>query len=642
MASKERDESATAVQVCIRFRPLNRKEEATGAGSAWTAMPEFDTVYELGEDQKPRKDTGATFDKVYGTKATTEEVYAAVGAPLVENAMKGLHGTIFAYGQTSSGKTFTMQGDLNDTSSSKGGGGSGGGGGGGGGAASSPSSSMSSSSTFSSTPGFVELAAHQIFRYVASTPNREFLLRLSYIEIYNEEIRDLLQPDKKLGSHLKIHVNARSGPFVHSVSEVVTDAASMMAALRRGEAMREVSATGMNDVSSRSHTIFKLMVESKERAARRLSSDDDEDVDGAILESHLSFVDLAGSESVRHTNAEGTRLKEAGQINKSLLTLSRVIKQISNGTGHVNFRDSKLTHILQPSLAGNCKTVLVACATPAAIFREETRTTLAFAQRAKLIKTCAKINETLDEDCQLRRMKRDLQEAKHRQRELEEHLSQMQSGHTKQTHEELSALRDELQVTLVTSQEAQTAKEAADKKYENLKKLMMSCVMNAGTRKRDADAVRVRQRRRPQTMLPTVLLGIRGADFGVDDDDDDDDDHDDHDERDLYSALGLSPTAVAGVSPSLKKAKLQTEGGVVESAAALEVTGQKVQQLQFNLDVVTSKLETQTKRHSEAAAAAAMQLEAATARIEELEKKARDGRVAKVEAAMVMVMVRVV
>jgi centromeric protein E len=498
----------TALQVCVRLRPLNDKECKAG-GEAWSTLSEYQTVCEVGSDGKPIKDSGATFDKVYGGDSTTEEVYAAIGSPLVDNAMNGLNGTIFAYGQTSSGKTFTMQGD-NKKRNAK--------------------------------AGFIEMAARQIFDYIQSKPEREFLLRLSYIEIYNEVIRDLLQPNKKLGTNLKIHVNPRSGPYVQSITEVVTDASSIMQALRRGDTMRAVDATDMNERSSRSHTIFKIMLESKERSERRLSGDDD--VDGAILESHLNFVDLAGSENVRHTGAEGNRLKEAGRINTSLLTLSRVIKQISSGAGHINFRDSKLTHILQPSLAGNCKTALIACATPSVCFREETRTTLAFAQRAKLIKTCAKVNETLDEDCQLRRMKKDLRDARKKQKKMEEELSKMQSG---KTQEELSALRDALAVTQNISLEAKTAKETADKKYENLKNLVLSSVINAGvSRKRDVNAMKARRRRR-HSMLPSMLLGMRGSEFARLDEDDEE-------KNTVGGALGLI-SSVAVASPSLKKGK---------------------------------------------------------------------------------------
>ena len=571
-------EDSTALQVCIRFRPLGEREVASGV--AWTAMTEYSTVCETGEDNKPIKDSGATFDKVYGGEATTEQVYKDVGSALVGNAMRGINGTVFAYGMTSSGKTFTMQGDGKKNSSNV---------------------------------GFIELAARQIFEHVENTPEREFLLRLSYVEIYNEVIRDLLQPDKKLGSHLKIHVNPRTGPFVNSTSVVVTDAESIMSALRRGDQMREVNATDINFRSSRSHTIFKIMVESKERSERRLSGDDD--VDGAILESHLNLVDLAGSENVRHTGAEGTRLKEAGQINKSLLTLSRVIKQIGSGAGHINFRDSKLTHILQPSLAGNCKTALIACATPASCFREETRTTLAFAQRAKLIKTSAKVNETLDEDCQLRRMKKDLRDARRRQKQMEEQLNAMQSG---KTQEEIEALRDALQETKDLSKQQADEKEAADKKYENLKKLVLTSVMNAGRRKRDAAAMNAKGKsRRRHSMLPSALLGIRGSDFTVRDEDDA-----------AFDALGLI-SSVAAASPSLKKAKLQKEAAAAADAQAEEERqGNRIKELEFELDVLRSRLETQTKRHEESDEQQAHLLTEAKDRVASLESDLEDQQAA--------------
>ena len=536
---------ATALQVCVRFRPLRKEEEKSGV--AWNVMTEYSTICETTNAGKPIANSGATFDKVYAGDVSTEEVYNDIGSPLVENAMNGMNATIFAYGQTSSGKTFTMQGDGTKTGSKT---------------------------------GFINMAAQQIFKHIEDHPDREFLLRLSYIEIYNEVIRDLLQPDKKLGTHLKIKVNPRTGPYVKSISEVVTDAASIMRALRRGDAMREVNATDINERSSRSHTIFKIMVESKERSERRLSGDDD--VDGAILESHLNLVDLAGSENVRHTGAEGTRLKEAGNINKSLLTLSRVIKQIGSGAGHVNFRDSKLTHILQPSLAGNCKTALVACATPAECYREETRSTLAFAQRAKLIKTSAKVNETLDEDCQLRRMKKDLRDARRKQKQMEAELSAMQSG---KTQEELSALRDTLQETKDRSQQAREEKETADRKYENLKNLILSSVMNAGSRKRAAKAMNAKHkmRRRHSMALPSKFLEMRGSDFTLKEDD-------------AFDALGLI-SSVAAASPSLKRVKLHTEAEAASAAEAdQESAASQIKSMQFKIDILESKVESHKKK----------------------------------------------
>ncbi len=194
--------------------------------------------------------------------------------------------------------------------------------------------------------------------------------------------------------------------------EVVTDFDSILKALAYGEQQRHVDATEMNARSSRSHTIFRVVVESKERFTEGVHDSEDE-VDDAVRVATLNLVDLAGSESVRHTGATGQRQKEGGKINQSLLSLSRVIQTLSQGgSAHINYRDSKLTRILQPSLSGNARMAIICCATSAEGFLEETRSTLQFAQRAKMIKTHAVVNEVMDDRAQLKRLKRELVELK--------------------------------------------------------------------------------------------------------------------------------------------------------------------------------------------------------------------------------------
>ena len=173
-----------------------------------------------------------------------------------------------------------------------------------------------------------------------------------------------------------------------------------------GISKRAVEATAMNDTSSRSHTIFKLVIESRE------SNRNGYEGDGAVLVATLNLVDLAGSESVKHTGAIGQRAKEGGKINQSLLSLSRVIVALSIPGSHVPYRESNLTRLLQPSLSGNAKMSIVCCITPADRFLEETRSTLQFASRAKLVKTNAKVNEVLDEAAQIRRLKKELDDLK--------------------------------------------------------------------------------------------------------------------------------------------------------------------------------------------------------------------------------------
>lgn len=186
----------------------------------------------------------------------------------------------------------------------------------------------------------------------------------------------------------------------------------MLNLLSAGEKQRHVGCTEMNSRSSRSHTLFRLVVESQERYVDGVHASP-EDVDPAVLVATLNLVDLAGSESVRHTGATGIRQKEGGNINRSLLTLSRVIQTLSQGgNAHVNYRDSKLTRILQPSLSGNAGMAIICCATAAEGFLEETRSTFQFAARAKEIKTRATVNEVLDDKAQLRRMSQELAQLK--------------------------------------------------------------------------------------------------------------------------------------------------------------------------------------------------------------------------------------
>ena len=205
--------------------------------------------------------------------------------------------------------------------------------------------------------------------------------------------------------------------YIEAHEEVVSDFGSVLNILNAGEKQRHVGCTEMNSRSSRSHTLFRLVVESQEHYVSGIH-ESPEDVDPAVLVATLNLVDLAGSESVRHTGATGQRQKEGGKINQSLLTLSRVIQTLSQGgNAHVNYRDSKLTRILQPSLSGNAGMAIICCATAAEGYLEETRSTLQFASRAKEIKTRAIVNEVLDDKAQLRRMSRELAALKRQQAE---------------------------------------------------------------------------------------------------------------------------------------------------------------------------------------------------------------------------------
>uniref|UniRef100_S4RZP6 Kinesin-like protein n=1 Tax=Petromyzon marinus TaxID=7757 RepID=S4RZP6_PETMA len=308
-------------------------------------------------------------DRVFGVDEQTCDVFDEIARPIIKAAVKGYNGTIFAYGQTSSGKTFTMLGS-------------------------------------ESHPGIIPLAMKEVFDVIKNLPSREFLLRVSYMEIYNETICDLLSKDKKKKS-LDIHEDVNRTVYVADLrEEVITSIKDILEIMSIGPENRHYGETKMNDHSSRSHSIFRMIIESRERSQR-------ESMDGAIAVSHLNLVDLAGSERTRQTGAEGLRLKEGCNINRSLFILGQVIKKLSenpSGGVYLNYRDSKLTRILQNSLGGNAKTVILCTVTPAAL--EETLSTLMFASTAKNMKNSAHVNEVIDDEAMLKCCRREIMNLK--------------------------------------------------------------------------------------------------------------------------------------------------------------------------------------------------------------------------------------
>lgn len=258
--------------------------------------------------------------------------------------------------------------------------------------------------------GVLELAAADLFKIMSEKTDRIFLVRVSFVEIYNEIIRDLLSD--AVDPTVNIREDPRKGVYCEASEHGITDYDSIQWALKKGSSRRTVESTAMNDTSSRSHTIFKLVIESKANAVTGV------DVDESVLVASLNLVDLAGSESVRHTGATGQRAKEGGKINQSLLSLSRVIHALSQPGQHVSFRDSKLTRLLQPSLSGNAKMSIICCVTSAERYIEETRSTLQFASRAKLVVTNATVNEVLDEGAKLRKLTKELNALKEKQKDL--------------------------------------------------------------------------------------------------------------------------------------------------------------------------------------------------------------------------------
>ncbi|XP_064273171.1 centromere-associated protein E isoform X6 [Passer domesticus] len=363
-----------AVTVCVRVRPLIARENASGDKVPLHWRSENNTVSDVSGTKI------FSYDRVFHSSDNTQQLYDGVAVPIIQSAVRGYNGTIFAYGQTASGKTYTMMGNEDSV-------------------------------------GIIPKAIQHVFKIICEIPEREFLLRVSYMEIYNETITDLLCDNRKK-KPLGIREDVNRNTYVEDlIEEVVVAPEQVMEWIRKGERNRHYGETKMNEHSSRSHTIFRMIIESRER-----SDPANANCDGAVMVSHLNLVDLAGSERASQTGSEGVRLKEGCNINRSLFILGQVIKKLCDDpSGFINYRDSKLTRILQNSLGGNAKTVIICTITPVSF--DETLSTLQFANTAKGMKNTPKVNEVLDDDALLKRYRKEILDLK---KQLEEVSSKTQ------------------------------------------------------------------------------------------------------------------------------------------------------------------------------------------------------------------------
>ncbi|XP_055484148.1 centromere-associated protein E [Psammomys obesus] len=398
-----------AVAVCVRVRPLNSREEELGEDTHIYWKTDNNAIYQT--------DGGRSFnfDRVFHSNETTVNVYEEIAVPIINSAIQGYNGTIFAYGQTASGKTHTMMGSEDCL-------------------------------------GVIPRAIHDIFQRIKKFPEREFLLRVSYMEIYNETITDLLCNAQKM-KPLIIREDINRNVYVADLTEEVVYTAEMaLKWITTGEKNRHYGITKMNQRSSRSHTIFRMILESREKG-------ESSNCDGSIKVSHLNLVDLAGSERAAQTGAEGVRLKEGCNINRSLFILGQVIKRLSDEQvgGFINYRDSKLTRILQNSLGGNAKTRIICTITPASL--DETLTTLQFASTAKYMKNTPYVNEVSSDEALLRRYRKEIVDLK----------KQLEEVNTKTRAQEME--KDQLAQLL---DEKDLLQKVQDEKIQNLKRMLVT------------------------------------------------------------------------------------------------------------------------------------------------------------------------
>ncbi|KAJ2334614.1 Kinesin- motor protein, partial [Coemansia sp. RSA 2673] len=354
-------EKDTNIQVVVRCREAPTRNAKSN--TSIVVAPEF------GQDVKIDGPTSAQtyhYDGVFGPKATQEHIYERIVSPILDEVMQGYNCTIFAYGQTGTGKTYTMEGDLDASEVDHGLA-----------VPALPSSNGNSSdllchSRLSTRAGVIPRTLHNLF-YALDKQSAEYYVRVSYVELYNEELRDLLASNDVPGDAAGLKVfesGTDKGIIIQGLNEMaVTSARDAVAALQAGAQRRAVAATRCNEASSRSHAIFTITVFIRERAVTAEGED-------IVKLGKLNLVDLAGSENIGRSGAQDMRAREAGNINKSLLVLGRVITALVEKNSYVPYRDSKLTYIIKDSLGGRTRTCMIATISTSAANIEETVKTL--------------------------------------------------------------------------------------------------------------------------------------------------------------------------------------------------------------------------------------------------------------------------
>lgn len=350
--------------------------------------PSSDPANSRTQSRKIIEEKNFTFDNSFWSHDTADEhyaqqedVYNSLGEEFLDHNFEGYHTCIFAYGQTGSGKSYTMMGTPDQ-------------------------------------PGLIPRTCEDLFQRVESneSANVSYSVRVSYFEVYNEHVRDLFQPRTDPPHYLKIRESPTEGPYVKDLTEMqVKNYAEILKYMRLGDASRTTASTKMNDTSSRSHAVFTIML-------KQIHHDYHTDETTERL-ARIRLVDLAGSERAKATEATGARLREGGNINKSLTTLGRVIAALADpkharlhNTNRKNrdivpYRDSILTWLLKDSLGGNSKTAMIACIAPSDY--DETLSTLRYADQAKNIRTKAIVNQdhvsSAEKDAQIAEMQETIQ-----------------------------------------------------------------------------------------------------------------------------------------------------------------------------------------------------------------------------------------
>ncbi|NXF54685.1 KIF27 protein, partial [Oceanites oceanicus] len=354
------------VKVAVRIRPLLSKEVLHNHQVCVRLVPNTQQII-IGKDRV------FTFDFVFGKNSTQEEVYTVCIKPLLVSLTEGYNATVFAYGQTGSGKTYTIGGGH-------------------------------IASVAEDEKGIIPRAIQELFQHISENCNIDFHVKVSYIEVYKEELRDLLELETSV-KELHIREDEKGNTVIVGAKEFQVECADeVISLLESGNAARHTGTTQMNEHSSRSHAIFTISICQKQSAESQKSTDVAQDSPWKsvqMIASKFHFVDLAGSERVTKTGNTGERFKESIQINSGLLALGNVISALGDPkrkSVHIPYRDAKITRILKDSLGGNAKTVMITCISPSSSDFDESLNSLKYANRAKNIRNKPVVNYNPDQD----------------------------------------------------------------------------------------------------------------------------------------------------------------------------------------------------------------------------------------------------
>ncbi|KAK2976567.1 hypothetical protein RJ640_024188, partial [Escallonia rubra] len=376
------------VQVLLRCRPSSDDEQRLNVPKVITCNEQKREVTVSQNLANKQVDKVFTFDKVFGPKAQQRSIYDQAISPIVNEVLEGFNCTVFAYGQTGTGKTYTMEGGMRN----KGG-------------------------DLPAEAGVIPRAVRQIFD-ILEAQNADYSMKVTFLELYNEEITDLLAPEdcsrsleERQKKPVSLMEDGKGCVILRGLEEeVVYSANEIYSLLERGASRRRTADTLLNKRSSRSHSVFTITIHVKEATVGN---------EELIKCGKLNLVDLAGSENISRSGSREGRAREAGEINKSLLTLGRVINALVEHSLHVPYRDSKLTRLLRDSLGGKTKTCIIATISPSAHCLEETLSTLDYAYRAKNIKNKPEANQKVakavllkDLYVEIERMKQDVRAAR--------------------------------------------------------------------------------------------------------------------------------------------------------------------------------------------------------------------------------------